>query len=69
MNGNGNEWVWNWESIVVASGGWWLLLIGVLLAAIGFGVGWAAGAARERERLRRLYGYPPAAGGSSQIVP
>ena len=31
---------WDWESIDVVSGEWWLLLIGLALFAAGLGIGY-----------------------------
>ena len=44
------DWVWNFEDIVVASGGYWLALIGLLLLLVGGAIGYYS--ARERDRKR-----------------
>lgn len=42
---------WDWGSINVLSGEWWLLLLFLLSVAAGFSTGYALGARQERRRL------------------
>jgi len=44
---------WDWEDIHVATGEWWLALIGLLLLLVGLGLGYALGQKAERDRQRK----------------
>ena len=46
------DWVWNFEDIVVASGGWWLALIGLLLLLGGIAIGYYTAREQDRKRYR-----------------